>query len=865
MPTDTPKRLSADDYLQELQDQSREVWLKSLIGTVLSSRAAPGEVFLDSVYAQFLIEHKLRGKPPQKSEHLSQPKPVQKSVSAIGINLKRLQHENGVNALELGAAIPFHKKLTVVYGKNGSGKSGFVRILKRAAGSRTQEDIWQNIRESKSQNRCQAKIQYADINGDAACQWNGQSGLAPLDQISVFDGKCVPVYLNKSLGFSYQPYGFELFQALSSSLQGLNQRLAASIEDVERKKPLLDDIFNEETSIGKFVGGITATTNLKDLNLLPAWNTKAQKALAEKTKRRKSLQNLDQDTELLQTRLQKIAILEEALAKVQSELSAQTIKTYFGLFGKLNRLKKRQAIKAGRSLKDYDIAQMESAEWEKFVEAGEDYIAVAEREDYPGADDHCIYCRQKLSKGAQKLIQLYRELFREAETSDIESVEAELDEARSDVEGLSFGDSFPFTRMDFEQVLKKRILASAFAALNTADALAQQLASCLKARKRQKLQPVKTASLIASVRKVRAKMEAEIFALEEAQRDMQLKSEELDLAIAELQDAQKLAKYRPQIEKCIAIEQWIAQAAPLQASKLNTRSITELGKKAWRELVSDSFKEQFRIEATNLAAPIVDLEFRGEYGSQVRAKNLDGMGDIDRFLSEGEQKAVALADFFAELSVQQDRAPVIFDDPATSFDHERKEKIAERIARESETRQIVVFTHDLMFASYLHEQVEDDQGQINVAKAAFHDLESEGSRVGVVTEDYYRGSVKFEAYFKKILAKTQETEALTGESRAGGVKHVYGMLRRAVEKAVEERIFGGVVTRWTDQIQMHNASRASLSREKLDTAKQLHEEFSRYIEAHDQSDEMQQHSAPEMARLKADIQRVKDLAVRAGH
>ena len=53
-----------------------------------------------------------------------------------------------------------------------------------------------------------------------------------------------------------------------------------------------------------------------------------------------------------------------------------------------------------------------------------------------------------------------------------------------------------------------------------------------------------------------------------------------------------------------------------------------------------------------------------------------------------------------------------------------------------------------------------------------------------------------------------------------------------------------------------------LSREKLDKAKELHELFSRYIEAHNQSDEMIQHAAPDITKLKADIQQVKDVAVR---
>ena len=269
------------------------------------------------------------------------------------------------------------------------------------------------------------------------------------------------------------------------------------------------------------------------------------------------------------------------------------------------------------------------------------------------------------------------------------------------------------------------------------------------------------------------------------------------------------------MEKYITTECWIARATPLQTTKLNTKRVTDLGKKAWRELVSDSFRNRFQREVADLDAPEVDLEFRGEHGSQMRAKNLEGLDAIDRFLSEGEQKAIALADFFAELSMQRRELPAILDDPATSFDHDRKERIAGRIVRESEVRQIVVFTHDLMFASYLHEQIEDRSGNIDATKAAFHDLRSETNRVGIVEENYYPGSVKFDAYMQRVEGKARELETLAGEARTDSIRNAYGMLRRAVEKAVEEKIFGRVMARWTDQIQMQNVPRASLSRENV--------------------------------------------------
>jgi wobble nucleotide-excising tRNase len=78
----------------------------------------------------------------------------------------------------------------------------------------------------------------------------------------------------------------------------------------------------------------------------------------------------------------------------------------------------------------------------------------------------------------------------------------------------------------------------------------------------------------------------------------------------------------------------------------------------------------------------------------------------DIILSEGEQKAVALADFLTEVAMSPANAGIVLDDPVTSQDHYRKELIAMRLVREANARQVIVFTHDLPFLNQLIVQAE---------------------------------------------------------------------------------------------------------------------------------------------------------------
>jgi ABC-type cobalamin/Fe3+-siderophores transport system ATPase subunit len=95
---------------------------------------------------------------------------------------------------------------------------------------------------------------------------------------------------------------------------------------------------------------------------------------------------------------------------------------------------------------------------------------------------------------------------------------------------------------------------------------------------------------------------------------------------------------------------------------------------------------------------------------------------IEEVLSEGEQRAMAIGSFLAELGIAEHKGAIVFDDPVSSLDHQRKTYIARRLAEEAKVRQVVVFTHDLVFLSLLVDEVQK-------AKAEYvaHWLEKDGS------------------------------------------------------------------------------------------------------------------------------------------
>ena len=73
-------------------------------------------------------------------EHLPE-----KGASAGRVNVHSIYHKRGVNALAADQILNFGLGLTVVYGDNAAGKSGYTRIFKSACRARGTEDILGNV------------------------------------------------------------------------------------------------------------------------------------------------------------------------------------------------------------------------------------------------------------------------------------------------------------------------------------------------------------------------------------------------------------------------------------------------------------------------------------------------------------------------------------------------------------------------------------------------------------------------------------------------------------------------------------------------------------------------------------------------
>ena len=128
---------------------------------------------------------------PLDTSHLPQPDARKKHVL-----LESLTHHIGVNALAQDQTVEFGPRLTVVYGANAAGKSGYTRILKRACRARGAEEILGNVVSGAIPGRPSATIKFTADEEPCDHLWDdNQPPNALLSRVSVFDHHCASVYV----------------------------------------------------------------------------------------------------------------------------------------------------------------------------------------------------------------------------------------------------------------------------------------------------------------------------------------------------------------------------------------------------------------------------------------------------------------------------------------------------------------------------------------------------------------------------------------------------------------------------------------------------------------------------------------------
>ena len=180
--------------------------------------------------------------------------------------------------------------------------------------------------------------------------------------------------------------------------------------------------------------------------------------------------------------------------------------------------------------------------------------------------------------------------------------------------------------------------------------------------------------------------------------------------------------------------------------------------------------------------------------------------EVGNIVSEGEHRCIALAGFLSELATESTKSAVVFDDPVTSLDHRWRGCFADRLVAESADRQVIVFTHDLVFLNDLLDGAEK-QGLLSEVRQ----LQTRRKTVGNVEDglpwDASRVKERLDTLEKKARAARRLHDDHKDEPHKAAIEDIYSRLRATIEKVVEEQFFCRVVVRHRDYINLKDLAK----------------------------------------------------------
>jgi energy-coupling factor transporter ATP-binding protein EcfA2 len=153
---------------------------------------------------------------------------------------------DNINNLKDGSNLDFKSVgITVIYGHNGAGKSGYSRIIKKCCRSRDKEaEILRNIH-NPSNNNQSAKIKYEVCNTAEEHIWSNHS-VSPteLQMVHVFDRTSGEVFLSKDADIQYKPSGMDILDRLAEVLPKISAELQTRSNNLQISE--LTHIFQNE-------------------------------------------------------------------------------------------------------------------------------------------------------------------------------------------------------------------------------------------------------------------------------------------------------------------------------------------------------------------------------------------------------------------------------------------------------------------------------------------------------------------------------------------------------------------------------------------------------------------------------------------
>ncbi|MFO1077967.1 MAG: AAA family ATPase [Planctomycetota bacterium] len=777
------------------------------------------------------------------------------------VSLAALTHVSDVNALVPNETVSFGAAgLTVIYGDNGAGKSGYARILKRACRARgSSEPILANALSEKPAGTPTAKLVVSVAGVTSEHVWkDGAPGPAELGAVSVFDASAAQVYVSDMTEVWFRPLGLDVLDKLAGVCARVKARLEGERNLLQAQAASWPDI-PKETQAGQLLGSLTALTSREQVDRVATLSDAEMQELENLSEilaaaRLENPAKKASDFKVKASRLRRLADELKLLAEALGEQSMTRLVTLRADATSAARI----AEDAARTFAGQAALQgVGTQEWREMWESARAY---SETHAYPehsfpheGAGAHCVLCEQTLDRAAAERLTRFEEFVRGAALADAAAKRTAAEEAGRKCLAVVPGER---TRdaLDDLAVLDTAVSGEVKQFIDEARRCGASIREGTPAPS-----PVASVPPSAALGRLAAALDARAEEMTKAADPAG--RERSEARHAELHARSVLAEIRPQIHAEI-VRKARMNAYELCIRDTDTRAATKLSTDLTKKYVTDALTAAFDDELKRIGFTTLELELRpagaqrGVLYHQVFLRHAT-KAKLPKVVSEGESRCIALAAFLAEVRGAANTSAIVFDDPVSSLDHRWRSNVSRRLVEESKTRQVIVFTHEMVFLAALLQEAERQKvpysphtisrGSDLMAGHVEHGLPWTGLPTG-----------------KRISALKQEWQRAEKIHREQGPKaydpvatRMYADLRRTWERAVEEVLLNEVVLRFRQGIETNRLKKlGDITADDLKAVEAGMTKCSKWEGGHDQALAVNE-PLPAPAELKTDIEQLE--------